>query len=91
MCNVNQKDIVAFNYYFCRDGLFQVRTWTADELPEDEDEWEEFTEDSIQNHYGRSEGIVYVWSYNEVSEIPEKPVIATGPKPMPSFIGDSSK
>ena len=69
----------------------QLITWTADELPKDEDEWEEFTEDSIDRHYGRSESVVYVWPYNEVPEIPEKPVIATGPKPMPSFMHESEE
>lgn len=83
------KDPVAFVYYFCDGGNFEVRTWTADELPADEDEWDWFIENELQSYYGRSEGIRYIWSYNEVPEIPEKPVIATGPKPMPSFMHES--
>ena len=51
MNDSNKKDVVAFNYYLLDDGLFQVITWTADELPADEDEWEEAIENSIQNHY----------------------------------------
>ena len=86
MCDSENKDIVAFNYYFTHTGQMQLITWTADELPKDEDEWEEFTEDSIDRHYGRSEGVVYIWSYNEEPDIPEKPVIATGPEPMPTWM-----
>ena len=90
MNDSNKTDVVAFNYYLLDDGLFQVITWTADELPADEDEWEESIENSIQNHYW-GEGIKYVFPYNEVPEIPEKPVIATGPKPMPSFMHESEE
>ena len=44
MDHSENKDIVAFNYYH-HTGQMQVITWTADELPKDEDEWEEFTEE----------------------------------------------
>ena len=77
---------VAFVYYFCDGGNFEVRTFTADELPADESEWDEFIENTLQGYYGRSERIRYIWGYNEVPDIPEKPVVATGPKPMPGFL-----
>ena len=90
MNDSDKTAIVAFNYYLSRYAGFQVITWTADELPEDEGDWEEFTENSIENHYGRSEGILYVWPYNEVPELPPKPVIATGPEPLPHWMASLS-
>ena len=82
---------VAFVYYFFDGRNFEVRTFTADELPADESEWDWFIETSLQGYYGRSERIRYIFPYNEVPEIPEKPVIATGPKPMPSFLRESEE
>lgn len=83
---LRDKPPVAFNYYFSEYGGIEVRTWDACELPEDEDEWESFTESELLKHYGNAEKIRYVWPYNEVPDMPAKPTIATGPEPMPTWL-----